>query len=109
MKSPERGAVQRYSPKNGKTFKAPYVRDVDLQFTLERLQKAQLVDKTGHAYRLTQLGKVVSVFASQPYFLTESIAHLRTEGVDFDEDYLRLAAARVDHETIIQPYILRKF
>jgi len=109
MRSPDRGTPRRYTPRNGKPFKAPYVRDVDLMFTLERLQKAQLVEKTGSAYRLTPLGKVVSVFASQSYFLTESIVHLRTDGIDFDEDYLRLAAARIDHESIIQPYILRKF
>jgi hypothetical protein len=109
MRSPEKGAVRRFPVRNGKPFKAPYVREVDLQFTLERLQKAQLVEKSGSAYRLTPLGKVVSIFASQPYFLAESMSHLRVDGIEFDDDYARLAAARIDHEMIIQPYVMRKF
>ena len=101
---------QKYSPRNGKgPPRAPYIREVDLQFSLDRLQKAQLIEKTGSAFRLTALGKVVSIFAGQAYFLAESTAYIREQNIDFDAEYLRLATAKVDHESIVQPYILRKF
>lgn len=109
FKAVVRGAVRRSPSKSEITFRAPYVRDVDLNYTLEKLQKAQLVEKTGSAYKLTALGKAVSIFASQPYFLTESVAQLKAEGTDVDDEYFRLASVNVDHEDIVQPYLLRRF
>lgn len=99
----------KYSSKAEKSPRAPYMRDVDLQFSLEKLQKAQLIEKIGSAIRLTPLGKVVSIFAGQAYFLVESTASAKEQNIDFDAGYLRLASAKVDHESIIEPYILRKF
>src|SRR6185369_583450 len=69
--------------------RAPYIRDVDVNFLLDRLQTAQLIEKNGSALRLTRLGKVVAKFASRPYFLSESKACQEIDGLDFDENYHR--------------------
>lgn len=108
-KSAAQLAVRKYRPSNSVAAPAPYVRDVDLNFTLEKLQKAQIVDRVGSAYKLTPLGKVMAIFASQPYFLTESTAIIDADSIDFDGEYFRLANAKVDHQMIAQSYILRRF
>lgn len=87
---------------------SPYVRDVDLSFTLDELVKAQLVEKRGPAYRLTSRGKVVALFSAQPYFLEQSITKT-PEQINYDEDYVRLADIKIDHQGIAETFLLRSF
>ena len=93
----------------GKKIRAPYLRDADFTFMLEKLHKAQLIERVSSAIRLTPLGKVVALFASRPYFLSESEASLKNDGLDYDPEYIENAQIVINHEEIAQDYILRKF
>jgi hypothetical protein len=108
-KSVMAGKKSRYRVGDDQERRAPYIREVDFNFLLDRLQVAQLVEKNGSALRLTRLGKVVAKFASRPYFLSESKACQEIDGLDFDENYHRYADVQVDHEKIAHSYLLRKF
>lgn len=109
MKTQIASPPRRAGAKNGKSMRAPYARDVDLAFSLDKLHKVQLLERTGGAIRLTALGKVVSIFANQPYFLQESMAVIQGQNIYFDEHYVELASVKIDHESIAQQYIFRRF
>lgn len=93
----------------GTTPVHPYPRDVDINYSLEKLQKAQVIEKQGAALKLTRLGKVLAIFSGQPYFLEESITSSDPTSIDYDSDYLKYASVKIDHQKIVIPYILRSF
>jgi virulence-associated protein VagC len=87
--------------------RSPYPRDNDIDFSLQALQTALLIEKKGNSFVLTPLGKVVATFSSQPYFLEESmISEMYTDDMEL---YKAMAAVKIDHENIAYSYLMRRF
>lgn len=89
--------------------RTPYLRDADLLVVIEKLTRAQLIEKLAGSFRLTKFGRVVARFANRPYFLTESMRISAEEEEEHGDMYQRHAEIAINHEEIIDAYLRRGF